>query len=306
MTTDFSEHIKRFSVWLSVEKGYSPHTVSSYLRDLGEFSDFVGKGVNAAGIDSKIVRAYVFSLNRKNRSSSVARKLSSLRTFFRFLIREQEIESDPVASISSPKLGVYMPVFLSVDEVFSLMEAPGDNDTFKERDLAVLELLYSTGMRVSELVSLNMNRLDFDSRMVTVTGKGNKDRLVPMGRPSVEALSAYFSQREILILQRIKRGKKAEKDALFLNGRGSRLTSRSVERLVRMYSERAGIALRVTPHALRHSFATHLLEMGADLRSIQELLGHESLSTTQKYTHLNMDHLMEVYDKAHPMAGKGK
>lgn len=304
MTTDFSEHIKQFSVWLSVEKGYSPHTVSSYLRDLGEFSGFAGKGVIASDIDSKIVRAYVFFLNRKNRSSSVARKLSSLRTFFRFLIREQVIESDPVASISSPKLGSYMPVFLSVDEVFSLMEAPGDNDTFKERDLAVLELLYSTGIRVSELVSLNMNRLDFDSRMVTVTGKGNKDRLVPMGRPAVEALSAYFPQRDILISQRIKRGKKAEREALFLNGRGSRLTSRSVERLVRMYSERAGIALRVTPHALRHSFATHLLEMGADLRSVQELLGHESLSTTQRYTHLNMDHLMEVYDKAHPMAGK--
>ena len=306
MTTDLSDHIKRFSVWLSVEKGYSPHTVSSYLRDLREFSGVAGEKNKVADIDSRVVRAYVFSLNRKNKSSSVARKLSSLRTFFRFLIREQVIDSDPVVSISSPRQDAYMPVFLSVDEVFSLMEAPGDNDTFKERDLAVLELLYSTGMRVSELVSLNMNRLDFDSKMVTVTGKGNKERLLPMGRPAVEALSAYFPQRETLILNRIKRGKKAEKDALFLNGRGSRITSRSIERLVGTYSDRAGITLRVTPHALRHSFATHLLEMGADLRSVQELLGHESLSTTQKYTHLNMDHMMEVYDKAHPMAGKGK
>ena len=306
MTTDFSNHIKRFSVWLSVEKGYSPHTVSSYLRDLREFSGVAGEKNKVADIDSRVVRAYVFSLNRKNKSSSVARKLSSLRTFFRFLIREQVIDSDPVVSISSPRQDAYMPVFLSVDEVFSLMEAPGDNDTFKERDLAVLELLYSTGMRVSELVSLDMNRLDFDSKMVTVTGKGNKERLLPMGRPAVEALSAYFPQRETLILNRIKRGKRAEKDALFLNGRGSRITSRSIERLVGTYSDRAGITSRVTPHALRHSFATHLLEMGADLRSVQELLGHESLSTTQKYTHLNMDHLMEVYDKAHPMAGKGK
>lgn len=306
MTTDFSNHIKRFSVWLSVEKGYSPHTVSSYLRDLREFSGVAGEKNKVADIDSRVVRAYVFSLNRKNKSSSVARKLSSLRTFFRFLIREQVIDSDPVVSISSPRQDAYMPVFLSVDEVFSLMEAPGDNDTFKERDLAVLELLYSTGMRVSELVSLDMNRLDFDSKMVTVTGKGNKERLLPMGRPAVEALSAYFPQRETLILNRIKRGKKAEKKALFLNGRGSRITSRSIERLVGTYSDRAGITSRVTPHALRHSFATHLLEMGADLRSVQELLGHESLSTTQKYTHLNMDHLMEVYDKAHPMAGKGK
>ncbi len=306
MTTDFSNHIKRFSVWLSVEKGYSPHTVSSYLRDLREFSGVAGEKNKVADIDSRVVRAYVFSLNRKNKSSSVARKLSSLRTFFRFLIREQVIDSDPVVSISSPRQDAYMPVFLSVDEVFSLMEAPGDNDTFKERDLAVLELLYSTGMRVSELVSLDMNRLDFDSKMVTVTGKGNKERLLPMGRPAVEALSAYFPQRETLILNRIKRGKKAEKKALFLNGRGSRITSRSIERLVGTYSDRAGITSRVTPHALRHSFATHLLEMGADLRSVQELLGHESLSTTQKYTHLNMDHLMEVYDKAHPMAGKKK
>ncbi len=304
MTTDFSNHIKRFSVWLSVEKGYSPHTVSSYLRDLREFSGVAGEKNKVADIDSRVVRAYVFSLNRKNKSSSVARKLSSLRTFFRFLIREQVIDSDPVVSISSPRQDAYMPVFLSVDEVFSLMEAPGDNDTFKERDLAVLELLYSTGMRVSELVSLDMNRLDFDSKMVTVTGKGNKERLLPMGRPAVEALSAYFPQRETLILNRIKRGKKTEKKALFLNGRGSRITSRSIERLVGTYSDRAGITSRVTPHALRHSFATHLLEMGADLRSVQELLGHESLSTTQKYTHLNMDHLMEVYDKAHPMAGK--
>ncbi len=306
MTTDFSNHIKRFSVWLSVEKGYSPHTVSSYLRDLREFSGVAGEKNKVADIDSRVVRAYVFSLNHKNKSSSVARKLSSLRTFFRFLIREQVIDSDPVVSISSPRQDAYMPVFLSVDEVFSLMEAPGDNDTFKERDLAVLELLYSTGMRVSELVSLDMNRLDFDSKMVTVTGKGNKERLLPMGRPAVEALSAYFPQRETLILNRIKRGKKAEKKALFLNGRGSRITSRSIERLVGTYSDRAGITSRVTPHALRHSFATHLLEMGADLRSVQELLGHESLSTTQKYTHLNMDHLMEVYDKAHPMAGKKK
>ena len=305
MTTDLSDYIKRFSVWLSVEKGYSPHTVSSYLRDLREFSGVASEKNKVADIDSRVVRAYVFSLNRKNKSSSVARKLSTLRTFFRFLIREQVIDSDPVVSISSPRQDAYMPVFLSVDEVFSLMEAPGDNDTFKERDLAVLELLYSTGMRVSELVSLNMNRLDFDSKMVTVTGKGNKERLLPMGRPAVEALLAYFPQRETLILNRIKRGKKAEKDALFLNGRGSRITSRSIERLVGMYSDRAGITLRVTPHALRHSFATHLLEMGADLRSVQELLGHESLSTTQKYTHLNMDHMMEVYDKAHPMAGKG-
>lgn len=172
------------------------------------------------------------------------------------------------------------------------------------RDRAILELLYSTGMRVAELVSRDISNLDFETEMLRVTGKGNKERLVPVGRPALEAVRAWLPLREQLTLARARRGRETVRDALFLNGQGGRLTSRSVERMVKNYGERAAIPQTVTPHALRHSFATHLLEMGADMRSVQELLGHASLSTTQRYTHLTLDHLTEVYDKAHPMAKK--
>ena len=296
------EHIAKFINWLKVEKGYSHNTQESYLRDLREFSSFVDEKASVEAIDVSQVRAYVYALSEKNKSSSIARKLSALRTFFRFLVREKVITQDPLTGISMPKQSKYMPVFLTVDEVFSLMESPAEQDSFAARDRAILEMLYSTGMRVAELVALNINRLDFDEGMVRVTGKGNRERLVPIGNPALAALQQYFPQRDQLIRSRIKRGKAPEKDAVYLNSRGDRLTTRSVERLVKMYAQRAGIATRVTPHALRHSFATHLLEMGADLRSVQELLGHVSLSTTQKYTHLNLDHLMEVYDQAHPKA----
>jgi len=301
-----SEQIKRFGTWLSVEKAYSVNTVDSYLRDLDEFAASVGPQTACADIDSQQIRAHVYQLNSRNKSSSVARKLSALRTFFRFLARNKSISHDPMAGTANPKQSRYMPVFLTVDEVFSLLEEPGEGDLFVSRDQAVMELLYSTGMRVAELVDCDINDLDFDTGMVKVTGKGNRQRLVPMGRPAMESVRSYYPQRENIIRDRLRQGKKAEKNALFLNSRGTRLTARSVERLVKTYAIRAGITARVTPHALRHSFATHLLEMGADLRSVQELLGHVSLSTTQKYTHLNMDHLMDVYDRTHPQARKKK
>jgi integrase/recombinase XerC len=209
---------------------------------------------------------------------------------------------DPLAGVAVPKLAKYIPVFLTVDEVFSLLEEPGKQDTFRLRDCAVMELIYSTGMRVSEVVSGNMDDIDFATGMVRVKGKGSKERIVPFGNPAAEALHKWFHQRDQLTVDRIRRGHEAEREAVFLNSRGARLTARSVERLVSAYGERAGIGVRVTPHALRHSFATHLLEMGLDLRTVQELLGHVSLSTTQKYTHLNMEHLTKVYDKAHPQA----
>lgn len=304
MTKSLNDNIDRFGTWLSIEKGYSPNTLDSYVRDLREFESFIGDDIAVDAVDSRMVRAYVYSLNGKNKSSSVARKLSALRTFFRFLVRDQIVERDPLAGISMPKQGKYIPVFLSVDEVFSLVESPNDDDTFAARDRAILEMLYSTGMRVAELVALNMNRLDFNTGMVRVIGKGNRERLIPVGNPALAALEQYLPQRNRLTQVKVKRDGEAEKEAVFLNSRGTRLTTRSVERLVKMYAQRAGIATRVTPHALRHSFATHLLEMGADLRSVQELLGHVSLSTTQKYTHLNVDHLMEVYDRSHPKARK--
>lgn len=307
MNTSFNAYVDQFGHWLTVEKAYSANTVESYLRDLREFSEFVAqKGVDTPGqLGPQSIRAFVYSLHGKNKSSSVARKLSALRTFFRYLLREKVLFHDPAIGISMPKQGNYMPVFLTVDEVFSLIEAPRQEEPFYARDRAILEILYSTGIRVAELAGLDLSRFDFENGMVRIIGKGSRERLVPVGNPAVEALNAYLPLRNRLLQERLLRGHTIDDNAVFLNVRGSRLTTRSVERLVSVYAERAGIASRVTPHALRHSFATHLLEMGVDLRSVQELLGHVSLSTTQKYTHLNLDYLTEIYDKAHPFA-KGK
>ncbi|HIP39646.1 MAG TPA: tyrosine recombinase XerC [Desulfocapsa sulfexigens] len=302
MKTQINKMIAAFLRWLEVEKGYSQHTVKGYGRDLADFVTSLEGETNVRNIKGVDVRRFVVSLHGHNSSATVGRKLSALRTFFKFLLRERHIKDDPIAGIAGPKVGKYLPVFLTVDEVFSLLEAPGRKDRFMLRDRAILELLYSTGLRVAELVSRDILSLDFETEMLRVRGKGNKERLVPVGRPALEAVLAWLPLREQLIADRARRGRDVEKKALFLNGRGSRLTSRSVERLVKAYGERAGIPQVVTPHALRHSFATHLLEMGADLRSVQELLGHSSLSTTQRYTHLTLDHLTEVYDKAHPNA----
>ncbi|WP_163339598.1 tyrosine recombinase XerC [Desulfopila sp. IMCC35008] len=298
--------IELFIRYLSVERGYSVHTVAGYRRDLLEFTSFLAEGTAARQVSSTDVRGFVVSLHGKNSGATVGRKLSALRSFFRYLQRHKLMTGDPLAGVVGPRVGRSIPVFLTVDETFALLEAPDERDTFKLRDRALLELLYSTGMRVSELVSRDFADLDFEEEVLRVRGKGNKERIVPVGRPAVEALNKYLPQRRQLLEQRAARGKKADTDALFLNNRGSRLTTRSVERFVRAYGERAGITQIVTPHALRHSFATHLLEMGADLRSVQELLGHASLSTTQRYTHLTLDHLSDVYDKAHPLGDDRK
>ena len=303
LTDTIFSSIELFRTWLEVERRYSHNTVQSYCRDLHEFAEFTDTD-DPALIDTPLVRSFVYSLNRKNKSASVARKLSSLRAFFRFLLREKIVVNNPVTPISMPKRDRYMPMFLTVDEVFSLLDEPGGEDRFAYRDRAILELLYSSGIRVAELVSMNINNLDFANESVKVLGKGNKERIVPVGMPALETFNIYLPQREKLIEDRINRGHEPEMAALFLNVRGSRLTVRSVERIVSGYAVRAGIVAKVTPHALRHSFATHMLEMGADLRAVQELLGHASLSTTQKYTHVNMDYLSSIYDKAHPMAKK--
>ncbi len=303
MKTQINKMIAEFLCWLEVEKGYSQHTVKGYGRDLSDFSASLDGEKNVRDIEFVHIRRFVVSLHGHNSSATVGRKLSALRSFFKFLLREKYITDDPIAGLVGPKIGKYLPVFLTVDEVFSLLDAPGRKDRFMLRDQAILEILYSAGLRVAELVSTDIMSLDFETEMLRVRGKGNKERLVPVGRPAIEAVLAWLPLREQLIADRARRGRRdIEKNALFLNGRGSRLTSRSVERLVKAYGERAGIPQIVTPHALRHSFATHLLEMGADLRSVQELLGHSSLSTTQRYTHLTLDHLTEVYDKAHPNA----
>jgi integrase/recombinase XerC len=295
-------YITQFVSWLRIEKGYSPHTIDGYRRDVNEFYHFCEAPAHIEAMDSASVKRFTASLYAVNSSATIARKLSALRTFFRYLVREEVLRADPLVGIANPKMGKHIPNFLTVDEVFALLETPQPKDTFHLRDRAIMEMLYATGMRVSELVATDVADYERAAEVVLVKGKGRKERVVPYGRTAAEALGYYQGQRQGLIVARVSRGYEAEREAMFLNSRGTRLSVRSIERVIRMYGERAGIEVAVTPHGLRHSFATHLLEMGADLRMVQELLGHVSLSTTQKYTHVNVEHLTLVYDKAHPKA----
>jgi len=299
--------IHQFMHYLSIEKNASPHTCRCYRRDLEGFEDFLKSSgmyltptgdVEIEKVDRIGIRKYLSFLHRKNKKSSIARKISALRSFFKYLVREQVIPSNPAKSVSTPKVEKTLPTTLTVDEAFRLMESPQSifeksSEGSKERglrDRAILELLYSSGLRVSELVGLNSNQLDLDLGIVRVMGKGRKERIVPVGRKAVESLEAYLEERGML---------KGE-EPIFVNFLGGRLTARSVGRLIKKYTRHSGIFRKISPHSLRHTFATHLLDAGADIREIQEMLGHSSLSTTQRYTHVSMGKLMEVYDKAHP------
>lgn len=298
--------IHQFIYHLSAEQNASPHTCRNYLGDLEQFEGFLkssGISLSPQGemavekVDRMILRKYLSFLHRKNRKSSIARKLSTLRSFFKYLVREQIISSNPAKPVSSPKIDKLLPTALTVDEAFRLMESPLKVEKTREierRDRALLELLYSSGIRVSELVGLDINRLDLDLGIVKVMGKGRKERIVPVGAKAIEALTAYLDLR----------GNGHEESPLFVNLRGGRLTARSVARVVKKHARNSAIFRKISPHSLRHTFATHLLDAGADLREIQEMLGHVSLSTTQRYTHLTVGKLMEVYDKAHPRSFK--
>ncbi len=299
--------IEQFIHYLSVEKNASPHTCRNYRRDLEAFEEFLknsGTQLTRVGdvkiekVDRIAIRKYLSFLHRKNKKSSIARKISTLRSFFRYLVREQLIPSNPAKVVSTPKVEKTLPTTLTVDEAFRLMDSPQHRSGKSSsgagernlRDRAILELLYSSGLRVSELVGLNSNQLDLDLGIVKVMGKGRKERIVPVGAKAVDALNAYFGKRGVL----------DGEDPIFVNASGGRLTPRSVGRLIKKYTRQSSIFRRVSPHSLRHTFATHLLDAGADIREIQEMLGHSSLSTTQRYTHVSMGKLMEVYDKAHP------
>lgn len=291
--------INQFSGYLTDERNLSPHTRDAYLRDLDEFKAFLGQN-GGSGIaelrklDSFMLRRYLGELHKRNQRTSIARKLSALRTFFRYLVREGVLSGNPTEGLSTPKLNRYLPKTLSVDEAAALMDRGYGNSLFDMRDRAILELFYASGLRVSELTSLDVGSLDMQQRLVRVVGKGRKERILPIGRKSYEALVAYLEAR----------GMPADEEPLFLNARGGRLTPRSVQRNLKTRLIKAGILKDISPHALRHSFATHLLDGGADLRAIQELLGHASLSTTQKYTQVSVDQLLAVYDKAHPRSNK--
>ena len=303
------ELIERFLEHLRVERNASPHTLRSYASDLEQFRSFLWsagfprdekKGdVRVEKIDHLAIRAYLSHLYRENKKSSLARKLAAQRSFFRYLVDEGLITRSPAEIVATPKQEKNLPSFLPVDEVFALVEKPDPETPWGARDRAILETLYSCGIRVSELVGLSDGDADLHLGIVRVYGKGRKERIVPIGEKAIEALRAYLPRRDEVLARRKKSGPRAP---LFVNPRGTRLTARSVARILQKHVLRSGLLRKVSPHALRHTFATHLLDAGADLRVIQELLGHVSLSTTQRYTHVSVDKLMEVYDKAHPRA----
>jgi integrase/recombinase XerC len=293
------EWIDRFLRHLSVERNVSPHTCAAYRRDLAQFRDFLAAHGGAdlvalQRLDHLLLRRYLAELHRSNQRTSIARKLSSLRTFFRYLVREGALAASPAEGLATPKRNRYLPKTLSVDEASRLLEHGHGTTTLALRDRAILELLYSSGLRISELTGLNVGALDLREKLVRVLGKGRKERIVPVGSKAHAALRAYLDAR----------GPAADDLPLFVNHRGGRLTPRSVQRHLKVHLLKAGLLKDISPHALRHSFATHLLDGGADLRAIQELLGHASLSTTQRYTQVSVDQLMAVYDKAHPRSKK--
>jgi integrase/recombinase XerC len=289
-------HIDKFMRYLEIERGASSHTVRAYRKDLGEFSGYVK--TEPLNIDVIDVRGFIAEqIGKGLNKTTVARRLSSVRSFLKFLNREGYIKSNPAKLVPNPRAAKLLPRFLSVDDVFSLIEKPEGMGFIPARDKAILELLYSSGLRVSELSGLNTDDVNIKESLVKLKGKGKKERIVPVGSKAVDAIKSYLVERILL---------KSRDRALFLNRMGTRLTDRGARRIVVKYAKALFMSGRIGPHTLRHSFASHLLQGGADLRVIQELLGHSSLSTTQKYTHLDITHLMDIYDKAHPFARENK
>lgn len=293
-----------FLDYLDHERDASIHTRKNYHVDIVQFLTFlnhtspqllVDGPSGLSQIDSNLVRAFVAGLLHGHHPASVARKLSSLRSFFKFWMRQKMMTQNPAKAVATPKIPKRIPRFLSEEEAATLLHVPMGATFQEKRDRAILELFYSSGLRVSELVGVNVGDIDLATGMVRVLGKGRKERLVPVGRPAVDSIQDYMKARN-----QVTQG--GPNGPLFINRQGGRLTVRSVERQVKKYLQLSGIQKKVTPHMLRHSFATHMLNHGADLRGIQELLGHSSLSTTQRYTHVTIDQLMEVYDKSHPKA----
>ena len=318
------EHLKAFLRFLALNRNLSPHTVRAYDSDLSQFighaaaaADVKRRDLTPAALDRSAIRSFLAHLHADGQSrATAARKLAAIRTFLRYLRREGIIDADPGGLLATPKREVRMPVHLSETEMASMIDAPDEEQPLGRRDHAILELFYASGLRLSELAGLDLDDVNVNGRMVRVLGKGGKQRLVPFNGATASALHAWLKDRETLVRAGVtdarvvgSRGRvqrrsasRAAREPLFVNYRGGRLTVRSIDRFVRKYAavtERDGIS----PHAIRHSFATHLLQRGADLRAIQELLGHSSLSTTQRYTHVNAAQLLDVYKKSHPRAG---
>ena len=307
------DHLKSFLAYLKLNRHVSPHTVRAYDSDVSQYLAFVaadrGKKMSELGpadLDMYSVRAHIVELNKAGKArSSVARKLSGLRTFIKYLRREEVIAHDPAAMAVAPRRDQTIPTHLSEPEVARLIETPDTGDPLGRRDRAILELFYASGLRLSELVAIDLEDLNLGDRMVRVMGKGGKERILPFNQSTVAAIKAWMKDRAAIATperQKAKGKRQKVGDPLFINYRGTRLTGRSVDRLLRRYVAQCSTRMGISPHALRHSFATHLLQRGADLRAIQELLGHSRLSTTQRYTHVNAAQLIDVYKKAHPRA----
>jgi integrase/recombinase XerC len=320
------EHLKAFLQYLKLNRHVSPHTVRAYESDVSQYLAFVaaesGKKISELGpadLDMDSVRMHIAGQNKADKArATVARKLSGLRTFIKYLRREEIIEHDPAAMAVAPKRDQTIPTHLSEPEIARLIETPDTGDPLGRRDRAILELFYASGLRLSELVAIDLEDLSLGDRMVRVMGKGGKERILPFNQSTVSALKAWMKDRAAMLEEgrrqkaegkrqkaegkRQKAEGKRQKpaDPLFINYRGTRLTGRSVDRLLRRYVAQCSTRMGISPHALRHSFATHLLQRGADLRAIQELLGHARLSTTQRYTHVNAAQLIDVYRKSHP------
>lgn len=287
-------YINQFKNYLDSERNYSAHTLRAYGKDLDDFARFL-QSKNIASdlneINDSHIRMYMGLLNTKNSKSTIERKLASLRAFFDYLQKEKIIKSNPAKLIPTPKKEKKLPVFLSVDEMFRLIDQSVYKGVRGIRDKAMLELMYSSGIRVGELVNLKLDSLNIEKNELKLLGKGSKQRIVPVGKKAIESLLEYLQKRELL---------KPKTDNVFINNRGDKISERSIGRIVKKFAQAASLSKNISPHALRHSFATHLLGSGADLRAIQDMLGHSSLSVTQKYTHTSIERIMEVYDKTHP------
>ncbi len=280
---------------LKDERRLSPHTLSAYRHDLGMFLDFCTRStVELAELDSYAVRQFAAESHRKGSSPrSISRRLSAVRRFLAYLVQERVLTSNPAVGVQAPKPARRLPATMDADQVAGLLALPGD-DLLTVRDRAILELLYSSGLRLSELVWLDLVDLDLTDRTVRITGKGNRTRIVPVGRHAVAALETWIERRAAMAA--------ADEDAVFVSRRGTRLAGRTVQARLKHWAKRQGAGLAIHPHMLRHSFATHLLESSGDLRAVQELLGHASISTTQIYTQLDFQHLAHIYDQSHPRA----
>lgn len=299
--------IERYIQYLQYERNASPHTVRNYRSDLVQFRDFLAQGQPAAkvslkSIDALRIRGFLaFLFEQEKKKTSIARKLAAVRAFFKFLSRERELAENPAATVSTPKVPHTLPRIMTEEEMNDFLDRVGQaahsGGPALVRDRAILELLYASGLRVSELTGLDLRNVNFGDGIVLVRGKGNKERIVPFGSKARAAITAYLPVREKVLQEN-----KTRETALFLNVRGGRLTPRSVDRLLKKHIRQFGPNVKVSPHSLRHAFASHLLAEGADLRAIQEMLGHKSLATTQKYTQVSIKQLMDVYDKTHPKA----